>query len=36
MASCCKFYSEMLVYTKREKFVDVSNDFHFYETEFEK
>jgi hypothetical protein len=27
---------EMLVYTKCEKFVDVSNDFNFYKTEFAK
>jgi len=36
MASCCKFYNEILVYTKGEEFLDVSNDSHLHKTEFVK
>jgi hypothetical protein len=36
MSSCCKFYNEILVYTKVEEFLHISNDFHLHKTEFAK
>jgi hypothetical protein len=29
MLSCCKFYNDILVYTKGKEFLDISNDFIF-------
>jgi hypothetical protein len=30
MASCCKFYNEILVYRKGKEFFDASNDLHLH------
>jgi hypothetical protein len=34
MASCCKIYKEILVYTIGEEFFDVSNDYYLHKIQF--